>query len=441
MFSKSMLVSFATLAFALSASAVPAPAANACPAQKTVTVTAAPAQSTAGGSKAAGANGAKFGKCSTPQIKFAVGLDGRKEAAFQATDLKSFNHGSADNIGVITGFICQQVSSACGGNAAAKTECTKAQAAASAATAGGAQADAFNKVFGATTNFAAAGGAAAGSGAAAGGKNNNNGKGNNGKGGDPQKSLTLDPKVISTGFEKNGQEVPEAGQVPSLTSSNNFINFCLTQKGKPLTNGQQVKTGSCNTAPMGVIASTSNMPSSKFQFPKNFGHVNANTPFTIKMAIKHIQTGNFVNAQSNYYAAPQQVNGAGDIIGHSHFVIEQLDALDQIKPLNPGTFAFFKGVNTPAVNGVLSVPVPGGLPDGLFKLSSINAAMNHQPVLVAVAQHGSLDDCVYFTVGNGKAKGKIVAPPPPAANATTPAAPAKTTAAKGGKGGKGGKGN
>ena len=29
-------------------------------------------------------------------------------------------------------------------------------------------------------------------------------------------------------------------------------------------------------------------------------------------------------------------------------------------------------------------------------MSSINSAANHQPVLLGVAQHGSLDDAVYF---------------------------------------------
>lgn len=33
------------------------------------------------------------------------------------------------------------------------------------------------------------------------------------------------------------------------------------------------------------------------------------------------------------------------------------------------------------------------------QISSINSAANHQPVLVAVAQHGAIDDHVYFTVG------------------------------------------
>lgn len=207
----------------------------------------------------------------------------------------------------------------------------------------------------------------------------------------------LDPAVIATGFAQNGQQVPAAGQVASLTSTNNFINFCLTVN-KPITNGQQITGGSCNPAPMGVIASTSNMPSSKFTFPKNGGTVKANTEFTISMAINNLQTGNFVNAESNYYSAPQQVNSAGNIIGHSHVVIEKLNSLDQTSTTNPNVFAFFKGINGAAVNGIVTADVTDGLPAGAYRMASINSAANHQPVLVAVAQHGSLDDMIYFTV-------------------------------------------
>ena len=59
-----------------------------------------------------------------------------------------------------------------------------------------------------------------------------------------------------------------AGQVASLTSKNDFVNFCLTTN-KPVTDGQQIKTGSCNPTPMGVIAATTIVPSSTFQNPKN----------------------------------------------------------------------------------------------------------------------------------------------------------------------------
>lgn len=219
--------------------------------------------------------------------------------------------------------------------------------------------------------------------------------------------------MIAAGFENDGQDVPAAGQVPSLTSSNNFINFCLTVPNLPITNGKQITTGSCNPAPIGVIPSVDNMPSSKFVFPTNFGAVKSNTAFTIQMAISNLETGNFVNAQANYFAAPQILNNNGQIIGHSHVVIEKLDSFGQTTPTNPKVFAFFKGLNLAAVNGIMSTDVTAGLPEGSYKLSSINAAMNHQPAIVPVAQHGSLDDAVYFSVtqdGN----------PPPGAGAVDP---------------------
>lgn len=209
--------------------------------------------------------------------------------------------------------------------------------------------------------------------------------------------LALDPKVIATGFEQDGQETPTAGQVASLTSSNNFINFCLTVGNKPITNGQQIKTGSCNPAPMGVIAATTNMPSSKFVSPVNGQDFGVNTAFDIKMAVNHLETGNFVNAAANYYSAPQQVNGAGDIVGHTHFTVQDVGSFTSTTPLDPNVFAFFKGVNGAAVGGVVTESVSAGLPAGSYRVCSINTDANHTPCLVAVAQHGSLDDCVYVS--------------------------------------------
>jgi len=188
-----------------------------------------------------------------------------------------------------------------------------------------------------------------------------------------------------------------SGQVASLTSKNNFINFCLTVPDLPITNGQQIKTGSCNPAPMGVLPSTDNMPSSKFVSPKNGDTIKSNTAFTITMAIRGMETGFFVNADENYFAAPQFLNNNGQIQGHSHVVVEALDAIDQTTPLDPQKFAFFKGLNAAAQNGQLTAAVDQGLPAGIYKLSSINSAANHQPVLVPIAQHGSLDDAVYVS--------------------------------------------
>jgi hypothetical protein len=169
-----------------------------------------------------------------------------------------------------------------------------------------------------------------------------NGGGNGG--GDPQTSLTLDPGVIASGFANDGQNVPAAGQVASLTSTNNFINFCLTVSNLPLTNGKQIATGSCNPAPMGAIPSKDSMPSAKFTNPKNGDTVAANTAFTISMAINNMQTGAFVNAEENFFAAPQQLNAQGLIVGHSHVVVETLQALDQTTPTDPKKIRFLQGI-------------------------------------------------------------------------------------------------
>ncbi|KIM65204.1 hypothetical protein SCLCIDRAFT_1212330 [Scleroderma citrinum Foug A] len=248
-----------------------------------------------------------------------------------------------------------------------------------------------------------------------------------GGGGDAQTSLTLDPAVIAKGFASNGQggQGSEAGQVASLTSTNNFINFCLTVPNTPITNGQQITSGSCNPAPMGVIPSTSNIPSAKFVSPANLDTVPPNTVINIQLAIQGMQTGFFVNPDTNYFAAPQQLNGQGQIQGHSHVVIEQLDSLSSRTPLNPTKFAFFKGLNEAAQNGILSTTVQGGLPAGVYRMASINTASNHQPLLVPVAQHGSLDDAVYFTVAN---------------NASGNASSGGNTGGNGGNGGNGGQG-
>jgi hypothetical protein len=95
-----------------------------------------------------------FGKCSVPQIEFAVGFDGRTETSFRPVDLASFNHGSAQAISIITQFICDTLTNSCGADATAKKTCAAAQAAANAAPPKiGIDADIFNAAFGIATNF------------------------------------------------------------------------------------------------------------------------------------------------------------------------------------------------------------------------------------------------------------------------------------------------
>jgi len=173
-------------------------------------------------------------------------------------------------------------------------------------------------------------------------------------------------------------------------------------------------------------------------------NIAANTAFTITMAISNLETGNFVNAAANYFSAPQQLNAQGQIKGHSHVTVELLSAIDQTTTTDPNKFAFFKGLNDAAVGGVLSADVTAGLPAGVYKISSINSAANHQPVLVPIAQHGSLDDAIYITVGGAgagaanstAAAGGAAAGAAAGAASTTAAAAASSSvaAAAGGKG-------
>lgn len=81
---------------------------------------------------------------------------------------------------------------------------------------------------------------------------------------------------------------------------------------------------------------------SVFKFPKNLSTIKADTNFTIQMAIKNMETGNFVNPNTNYFAAPQQINDGGLVVGHSHVVIQSIPSLDSTDVPDPTVFAFFK---------------------------------------------------------------------------------------------------
>lgn len=90
---------------------------------------------------------ASFGTCGTPTILFKSGLDGRNTDAFIAEDQKDFNHGSALNIAVIAGFICQRLDSSCKAASDVVASCAKASAAAVATTQDQKAADAFNSIL------------------------------------------------------------------------------------------------------------------------------------------------------------------------------------------------------------------------------------------------------------------------------------------------------
>ncbi|KAG7146028.1 hypothetical protein HYQ46_005189 [Verticillium longisporum] len=86
-----------------------------------------------------------FGACADPSIQFAEGLDGRAEASFGPAG--DFDHGSANNVDIITSFICGQLGSRCGAGEATVAACEDGAAAASGLE-GEQAAQAFNSALG-----------------------------------------------------------------------------------------------------------------------------------------------------------------------------------------------------------------------------------------------------------------------------------------------------
>jgi len=280
---------------------------------------------------------------------------------------------------------------------------------------------------GAGTANNAGGGAATGAGAAAGAAVAPT---------DPQalqSSNIISPTVIQT--TDDGQNPPVDGQTGADVSKNNFANACaLTLPKVPITNGLQITSGSCNPIPIGQIPSVNNMPSSKFQSPKNLDVIASGQTFTISLATKGIQLGTFTNAQKTYFANPQKLNAQGQIIGHTHVVMETIDSLTTTTVTDPTKFFFFKGVNTGQdAQGNVAVDVTGGVSPGVYRMCTIVSSATHQPAIVPIAQHGSLDDCIYFTASPGGAAaagaGTAAAGAGAAAAAATPAAAQGTAAA------------
>lgn len=145
---------------------------------------------------------------------------------------------------------------------------------------------------------------------------------------------------------------------------------------------------------MGDIPSVTNQPSCAFNFPVNGQDIPANQTFTFSLGVQGMQTGDFTNAETTYFSAPQQLNAAGQIIGHNHITCQSIASLSDTSIGNPQEFVFFKGLNAAAVNGQLTAVVTGGLGPGAYKCCSITTSANHVPSIGPVAQHGSFDDCI-----------------------------------------------
>ncbi|KAH6720877.1 hypothetical protein BKA61DRAFT_640961 [Leptodontidium sp. MPI-SDFR-AT-0119] len=221
----------------------------------------------------------------------------------------------------------------------------------------------------------------------------------------------LAANALQTASAKTGQEAGtdgiKAGQAPSATDNANFINFC---SGQPITNGQQITAGSCNGIPMGKIPASKNMISAMITNPQIGDKVPADTTFNISVQTAHLNAGFFVNPTTNYYTAPQDLDNNGDIIGHCHVTVQDIGTLKSTTPPDPSTFAFFKGIDDAGDgNGLLQATVTDGLPAGVYRVCTMIAARNHQPVNMPVAQRGAQDDCTKFEVvaaSGGKVDGK-----------------------------------
>ncbi|KAF7507508.1 hypothetical protein GJ744_010439 [Endocarpon pusillum] len=107
------------------------------------------AATTQTGAAAAAPAGLDFGFCPNAGIVFGPGFDGRKEDSFQPADTTQFTHGSAQNIDIITDFMCDRFGDRCGANEATNAACMAATAATKGKT-GQAAATAWNEALGLT---------------------------------------------------------------------------------------------------------------------------------------------------------------------------------------------------------------------------------------------------------------------------------------------------
>lgn len=145
---------------------------------------------------------------------------------------------------------------------------------------------------------------------------------------------------------------------------------------------------------MGRIPAKSRMISTIITSPKNAAVIAPNTPITFSARISNLAPGSFTNPALTYYAAPQNLDNAGRIIGHTHVTVQKID-LNSENPPDPEVFQFFKGINDAGNGqGLLSATAEQGLPEGDYRVCTMTSASNHQPVLMPVAQRGAQDDCI-----------------------------------------------
>ncbi|KAJ7879000.1 hypothetical protein B0H14DRAFT_1621916 [Mycena olivaceomarginata] len=111
------------------------------------------------------------------------------------------------------------------------------------------------------------------------------------------------------------------------------------------------------------------MPTSKFTYPRNGDILATNAPMTVGLAITNFASGNFANVQTNYLAAPQQLDSNG-------------------RNPRPRNDHHRGGCCGPANRSGSTC-------------QSIIATTNGNPALLPTLQHGAVDDAIYFVVVDG----------------------------------------
>ncbi|KAL0567570.1 hypothetical protein V5O48_014421 [Marasmius crinis-equi] len=210
-----------------------------------------------------------------------------------------------------------------------------------------------------------------------------------------QSSTTLLNSQISTAFASDGEN-KMSGTTASLTSHNNFINYCLTIPVS-LTNGQQRRGGggaSCNPIPIGAIPATSAIPAFKFVRPGNFDRLDPGKPFSIMLNYKNMVIS-MTNPDTRYLSAPQRLDSSGMIRGYARVVIEALTSFNQTDPTDPTTIAYASPMTNQDGTGTLVTNATDGLPAGFYRLSSMAVTENHYPVALPESMHGAINDVIY----------------------------------------------
>ncbi|KAL5003704.1 hypothetical protein BDV10DRAFT_180233 [Aspergillus recurvatus] len=220
---------------------------------------------------------------------------------------------------------------------------------------------------------------------------------------DSQRSwAVLESDNIQTASQHDGLPGNNSfGYAPSATDPANFINYCSK---RVLTNGMSSEKGSCNGIVMGDIPSEKNMVSTIITFPLPGQLLPAHNPFVVGFRTSNLKAGSVTNPDSTLYSAPQTLQD-GNVVGHVHVAIQSLFDYRNNKlegygvPPDPANFVFFKTVfgEGNALNG-FSVIVPEGLPMGFYRVCTMAAASNYQPVVMPVVERGAQDDCQKFQV-------------------------------------------